>query len=108
MLEKRDETGPGVLGSGSGLGLRHDLVDVLGVDLLGERLPRGEVPVERSDPDAGPAGNLLERGVRTELGEDLPAGCGQLCPVPRGITAERHATRLAKAEAASVLGKGRS
>ena len=103
VLEERDQADPRVLGGGGRLGRGDHLLDVLGEDLLGERFARREVAIERADPDAGAAGDLLERGVGALLGEDLAAGSGQLGAVPGGIAAQlRHVLKVAETEGASV------
>ena len=58
------------------------------VDHLDQRLARREVPVERPDPDPGPAGDLLERRLRALLREDLAPGGDQLGAVPGCVTTE--------------------
>ncbi len=59
---------------------RHglDLVDVHGLE---KRLPRGEVTVERADPDPGPLRHLLERSRRALLGEERARGRHELVVV---------------------------
>ena len=103
----RNETRPipRVLGGRGRLGRGDHLLDVLGEDLLGEGLAGREVAIERADPHAGAAGDLLERGVGALLGEDLAPGGGQLGAVPGGIAAQlRHVLKVAEPEAASVCG----
>src|SRR4051795_3428164 len=56
----------GLLGGGA-----TDLLDLLEVERLHERLPVGEVAVERADADPGAARDLLERGRLATFGERL-------------------------------------
>ena len=106
----RNATSPSQASSASRglLGGREHLVDVLGEDHLDERLARREVAVERPDPDARAAGDLLERRVRALLGEDLAPGCGQLGAVPGCVTTELgHSLQgNTEPEGASVCGSG--
>src|SRR4029079_3864995 len=51
-LEEGDPTVPGVRGRGGLLGRREDLIDVLRVDHLDERVAGREVAIERPDPHA--------------------------------------------------------
>ena len=48
---------------------RADRQHLAAVDRRLQVGPGGEVPVERADPDAGPAGDVIERRVGPVLGE---------------------------------------
>ena len=64
-----------------------DLLDLLEVEGLQQRLPVGEVAVERADPDAGAARDLLERRRLAALGERLARGREHLLVVAPRVRA---------------------
>src|SRR5690606_1752426 len=54
-------------------------------DLLDERVPVGEPPVEGGDADAGAPGDLLQRCVDALLEEDLSGRADDLLAVAAGV-----------------------
>ena len=68
-----------------GGGERFDLAPI---DHLDQMLPRGEMPVEGADPDAGPPRDLLQGGVDPILGKDGGGDLQQPVPIAAGIGAQ--------------------
>src|SRR3954465_12239332 len=70
-------------------GRAADLLDLVDVERLEQRLAVGEVAVQRADPDAGAARDLLQRRRLAALGEGLARGGEHLLVVAPGVGALR-------------------
>src|SRR3954447_13939854 len=68
-------------------GRAADLLDLVDVERLDQSLPVREVAVERADPDARAARDLLERRRLTTLGERVARGREHLLVVAQRIRA---------------------
>lgn len=66
-----------------------DLSDLLPVDLLDDRVARGEVPVEGADRNSGALGDLLDADVRLTGRESVPGDGEQRLPVAAGVGPQR-------------------
>jgi hypothetical protein len=73
--------------------VRTQLVDLVQVYGLEQRLARWEVPIERSDTDSGPARDRLQRGRYACLSERLTRGGEDLVAVALGVGALRASGR---------------
>ena len=90
-LEELDEALPRVVCHSRLLGRSEHLGDVLLVDHLDERLPRGEMAIQGPYPHASPAGDLLERCIYPALSEDPPPGRHKQLAIAHSIAPLTHA-----------------
>jgi hypothetical protein len=86
LAQPGDEGVPG-LEVAEVVGLAAHLLDLVDVDGLQERLARREVAVQRADADTCATRDVLQRGGRAVLGEDLAGGGQQVVVVAPGVGA---------------------